>query len=160
MKKTTKEQMKELNSLYSKLCQYLIENKQYIMMNSCNKDNTKYCVPQGTAKQVTYYGKPENSIRISDHWSWYANLKRCAEEDNIQCYNVDMPDSTERLGKGKASQPIEATAIAVYYNNAYHTIAGAYIESNTGKWGWKSPSLAELASIMDSLIDDKVLIEK
>ena len=158
MEKSKKKQMKELKFLYYKLCQYLTENKEYIMMSSCNKDNTRYCVPKGTVQQVTYYGKPEKSIRISDHWSWYANLKRCREKDNIQCYNVDMSGPTERLDEGKASLPIEAAAIAVYNNNAYHTIAGAYIDCNTGEWKLKNSSFDELVSIMDSIIDDKVLI--
>lgn len=158
MQKITKEQMKQLKPLYKAISRYLVENKQYILMDSCNNDNTRYCVPRGTANQVTYYGKPENSIRISDHWSWYSNLKRCKEKDNIQCYNIDMPSPTERLAEGKASLPIEAAAIAIYYDNAYHTIAGAYIDCNTGEWRWKSLSFDALVSVIDSIIDDKVLI--
>ena len=47
------------------------------VVGSCNKDISKYLIPKGTASELTYYSKPKNSVRISDHWNWYANLNKC-----------------------------------------------------------------------------------
>ena len=64
-----------------------------------------YLVPNGTADQNTYYSKPQNSFRCSDHWSWYANLKKCSEPRYVQCYNADALWPNRREGSG-ATKPI------------------------------------------------------
>ena len=79
------------------LCNNFIENlaqllgDKYELIGSCNNDLSRYLIPAGTREQITYYGKPVNSFRVSDHWSWFSNLKKCSLRNYIQCYSRDMP---------------------------------------------------------------------
>ncbi len=116
-------EMKSLRKIYSKLKEYLIYEKGYVCVSSCNNDTSEYLVPKGTEDQITYYSKPEGSVRYSDHWNWYASINKCSDPDYIQCYNEDMPDPEPRISE-KASFPWWGGAIAVYTNGSYKTLAG------------------------------------
>ena len=56
---------------------YYLED--YEIMDSCNHDASQYLIPKGTEHLVTYYGKPDASLRFSDHWNWFASSKRCRQ---------------------------------------------------------------------------------
>ena len=72
------------------------ELPNYTVVGSCNKDSSLYLVPNGTEDEITYYSKPAKSFRISDHWNWYANTKKCDNERYIQCLCVDLPYAKRR----------------------------------------------------------------
>ena len=93
------------------------------LVKSCNQDHTMYLIPKGTINQLSYYGKPVDSYRYSDHWNWYANVKKCRIPDYIQCYNVDISGPNERAGVGLPSAPVYETCIAYFdKDEKYHTI--------------------------------------
>lgn len=106
-------------------------------MASCNNDISAYLVPNGTEEQVTYYGKPANSFRISDHWNWYSNLQKCSKPNYIQCLSVDVPRARMRLAEGKASKPIFAIQVCkIGDDGKYHCIYGERFNRKTRKWEW------------------------
>ena len=114
------------------------------LVASCNNDNTMYLVPKGTADQITYNGKPDNSYRFSDHWNWYANTSKCQNEKYIQCWNVDMPRVKDRPAPGKPSSPIFASAVAkIGKDGKYHTIFGEKWSKNKKEWSWYHPDSFE-----------------
>lgn len=108
-----------LSEEFDRLAEELKETHE--VMPSCNNDISRYLVPKGTSNQVTYYGKPEGSFRISDHWSWYANVKKCADEAVIQC-ELDGLTPNNRKGDGLPSDPVTALAIAVYRDGKYYPV--------------------------------------
>lgn len=106
-------------------------------MDSCNNDISAYLVPKGTEEQVSYYGKPANSFRISDHWSWYSNLKKCEKPHYIQCLSVDVPRAKKRPDVGKASKPIFAIQVSYIEDDGkYHCVYGEKFDPKTKKWSW------------------------
>ena len=83
------EKMRRCSDFFNVLAQALSSN--YTVMGSCNKDVSAYLVPTGHEDEVSYYGKPENSFRVSDHWNWYSSLKKCSDQDEVQCHSIDIP---------------------------------------------------------------------
>lgn len=94
------------------------------IVGSCNKDATIYLIPKGTEDQLTYYGKPEDSYRISDHWNWYANVKKCPDETHVQCHCVDLQKPRRRVDE-RATRPRDGVCIAYYgSDHKYHHVFG------------------------------------
>lgn len=104
---------------------------------SCNNDISAYLIPKGTMEQVSYYGKPANSFRISDHWSWRANLNKCSKPNYIQCLSVDVPHAKPRIDTGKPSKPIFAIQVAYCGEDGkYHCVFGEKFDPKTKQWSW------------------------
>lgn len=102
-----------------------ILKESYVLCGSCNKDASRYLVPNGTETQISYYGKPVNSFRLSDHWNWYAGLRKCSDPNYIQCESVDMPKARERKEAGKGTDAIIGVQVAVQLEDGkYHHIFG------------------------------------
>ena len=109
----------------------------YISIGSCNRDFSEYLVPIGMEDQVSYYSKPYWSFRISDHWNWYANLRKCKDEDYIQCFSVDLPLPGKRLRPRKASRPVFGVQVALFCEDGkYHCVYGDKYDPLTKKWTW------------------------
>lgn len=145
LEKKIARQMKSLSKRYYKLKDYLVENEGYICVGSCNNDLSEYLLPPGTTEdQLSYYSKPEGSIRFSDHWNWYSNIKKCKIWDYIQCYNEDLPDPFPRKDS-KATSPYYGAAIAIFKDGTYRTLAGAY-----GHNGFYMPSGNQLIDTFKS----------
>jgi hypothetical protein len=121
--------------------------ESYEMIGSCNKDASKYLVPAGTTDQITYYGKPTLSFRVSDHWSWYSNLKKCAEPSYIQCYSIDAPVPKPRpIGNpGQATKPVMGKQVCIQLaDGMYHHVFGDKFDRKTHKWTWVENDPAEV----------------
>lgn len=132
---------------YSKLCDLLKES--HVNLGSCNKDISRYLVPIGTEDKVTYYGKPEKSFRISDHWSWYANVNKCINEKYIQCLNVDLPWAKPRVAEGKPSAPINAVQVAVVASDGkYHAVFGEVFDRETRTWDFITPDPEDVIGLI------------
>ena len=102
----------------------------YVEMASCNKDYSRYLVKRGTEDRVSYFGKPQLSLRISDHWNWINNRKAPGK---IQCKVKDMWPPKE------GQKPSRRVCIAIYDNGQYHYICGdKRVETKIGdrKWEW------------------------
>ena len=107
----------------------------YEVVGSCNKDSSVYLVPKGTKNQISYYSKPAMSFRVSDHWNWYSNTKKCKNESYVQCYSTDLPRPHKRPEKGKASKPIFAAQVAMIGPDGnYHHVYGD--KFNGIEWRW------------------------
>lgn len=117
------------NNLYEKLC------LTHELVISCNDDISMYLVPKGTKNQITYSSKPVDSYRVSDHWNWFANLKKCPYEKYVQCFNVDLPKAKPRTEEGKASKPVYGIQVAYFgKDQKYHHVFGEKFDRTNGKW--------------------------
>ena len=118
----------------------------YELVESCNNDISRYLIPKGTREQITYYGKPDNSFRLSDHWNWYSSLFKCNNEHYIQCFSVDAPWSKKRVAPGKASKPIYCVQVCVMgEDKKYHCVYGERFNRRTKTWEWIESDPYEVA---------------
>ncbi len=122
-------------NFYNELSEKLSETHQIV--GSCNQDISSYLIPNGTDGDISYYGKPSDSFRISDHWNWYSSLKKCKDKNCIQCYSEDVPSPRQRLAEGKASKPRFAIQVAYYdKDNKYHHVFGDKYDRKTKSWSF------------------------
>lgn len=122
---------------FMKEMQRILDGK-YEILGSCNKDISKYLIPIGTKSQVTYYGKPEKSFRISDHWNWYSNTKKCRDFSYVQCESVDMPKARERKD-GYATKPRKGLQVAIQGTDGkYHHVFGYKWNPEQEEFEWVS----------------------
>lgn len=132
------------NELASALCD------SYEIIASCNADFSRYLVPIGTVSQITYYGKPKKSFRVSDHWNWYANTQKCENPNYIQCLSVDMPWAKKRPSEGKASKPITGIQVSLVGDDGkYHVIFGERYDRKKREWTWVESSLSSVLDILE-----------
>lgn len=141
---TRNEKIQKCQKFFAELAELLKDS--YEQMSSCNDDISSYLVPFGTKVEVTYHSKPERSFRISDHWNWYANTKKCSDPFYVQCYSVDMPWARQRQNIGKPSLPRNGVQVAVIINGKYHCVYGEKFDRRTKKWYWIDSSPAEIAA--------------
>lgn len=104
-----------------------------------------YLVPKGTANQITYYGKPEGSFRLSDHWNWYYNDEKCPDPDVVQCLNVDVPPAFIRYPEDglKTTKPRFAIQVAKYEHGKYHCLHGEFFDKKSQMWCWAATDVVE-----------------
>lgn len=133
----TKEERKEsCEKYFSFLCNKLKDT--HVLVASCNKDASRYLVPKGTEDRISWYGKPRDSYRISDHWNWKTNLKNCSNEHYVQCFNKDIWIVNQRIEAGKASKAVNTWCVAYYDDDdAYHTVHGSCYHGRKEGWTWK-----------------------
>ncbi len=132
------------NEFFNELSEKL-KGKDYIVLDSCSYDVTKYLIKKGTADKLSYYGKPEASFRISDHWNWKSSIKKCAAEDYVQCLNVDMPWVRRRLEPGKATKPVYGWQVGFYGSDyKYHAVYGEVFDRKTRTWNWLENSVDDV----------------
>ena len=114
----------------------LLEGR-YELVESCNADISSYLVPAGTAGDISYYGKPRASFRVSDHWNWYSNLSKCSNPRHVQCYSVDVPTARRRIEEGKASKPRVAIQVSTIGDDGkYHVVFGEKYDWYSREWRW------------------------
>ena len=131
----------------------LLLSDEYQVVASCNRDLSAYLIPKGTQKEITYYSKPACSLRVSDHWNWYSNIKKCSQEDYIQCHSVDLPDPLERNAPGKASDPIKVPQVCLIYpDGKYHCVFGKFYDNNSKKWKWMTADPLIVGTMAKSLL--------
>jgi len=119
-------------------------------VGSCNADISEYLVPKGAAHQISYYGKPTNSFRLSDHWNWYSNTKKCKDKDYIQCFSVDIPMPRRRIREGKASHPRYGCQVAFFDSDKkYHCVYGDRYDHMTRTWTWMETDPYKLAAELE-----------
>ena len=128
--------LEDCNAWFDQLAEGLKDT--HVIVGSCNKDSSRYLVPKGTENQITYYGKPANSFRVSDHWNWRSSLSRCKNEKYVQCYSQDMPWVSKRQGPGKSSKPMLGCAVMYYsgVDNQYHVVYGERFDREAKAWSF------------------------
>lgn len=116
----------------------------YTIVDSCNADSTIYLVISGTEKDISYYGKPILSFRLSDHWNWYSNMSKCDKYWFVQCKNDDITWPTKRTGYG-ATKPKYAWQVAIFgADKKYHCVFGEKFDRRTKKWSFVTPTVEEV----------------
>ena len=144
---TIEEKMAKCSEFFCKLAEELRDS--YEVLESCNADFSKYLVPNGTSDQVTYEGKPDKSFRISDHWNWYANVRKCPNPNYIQCLSVDLPWARKRMEEGRPSKPITGVQIALIGDDGkYHVVYGECYNRKTKEWSWVENNPKEVAEMV------------
>jgi hypothetical protein len=112
-------------------------NGKYEIVGSCNKDISQYLVPVGTAEEISYYGKPVKSFRISDHWNWFTSLKKCSDPNYIQCESVHMPHPRKRRAEGEATRPWKGVQVAIQGTDGkYHHVFGNKWDRKKKEFKW------------------------
>lgn len=142
---TRDEKFTKCKIFFEKLAEVL--SSDYEVVGSCNVDKSVYLIPKGTKDQITYYGKPSKSFRLSDHWNWYSNLEKCSKEYYIQCLSVNMPRPNSRPEPGMASKPKLGDQVAIIGDDGkYHCAYGEIFDRKTKKWGWIESTPEEVAA--------------
>lgn len=145
--RTIEDKMAECRKFIEDL--YEILGDDFTLMPSCNQDLSAYLVPAGTEDQVTYYGKPANSFRISDHWNWLSSLTRCSDPNLVQCSNVDIPWCRKRKSEGIPTKGLIGIQVAYYGNDGcYHCVFGEKFNRKTKKWSWMSNTPENVAAMV------------
>lgn len=148
---TLREKFQRCRDVFDKVAAILQEN--YNVIASCNKDLSAYLVPIGTESEISYHSKPEFSFRVSDHWNWYSNLKKCSDEKYIQCESVDMPRAKPRKGYGMASQPVIGAQVCYFGKDGkYHCVYGEFYNRKKHCWSWMEKAPEEIAAIIVSQV--------
>jgi len=142
--KNKREKIEACIKFYEELSEKLFG--KYTTLASCNNDISSYLCIKGTESEVTYYSKPELSFRISDHWNWYANLKRCDKDYYIQCYSPYLPYPKQREEPGKAGKPVHAISVMIFKNNKYYPVYGEIWKRNGKHWSWVENSVDDVIS--------------
>ena len=132
---TYEEKMNACKNFINAVDYYL---EDYEMMASCNHDASQYLIPKGTEHLVTYYGKPDASLRFSDHWNWFASSKRCSSESYVQCRSLDMPWVRKREKPGESTKPRFGIQVSRYdaSDDCYHHVFGDKFDRHTRTWTW------------------------
>ena len=128
---------------FNKLTDALKET--YEEVASCNKDITKYLIPNGTISELSYTSKPEASFRFSDHWNWFSNTKKCPDAHYVQCFTKDAPWTKKRKAPGKASTPVYSISVCYFGpDNKYHCVFGEKLDRRTKTWSWVDRSVEDV----------------
>lgn len=108
---------------------------------------SKYLIPAGTDEEVTYYSKPDYSFRVSDHWNWYANVKKCPDESYVQCFCEELLRPKRRKEPGLPSTPIFAINVSFFdpADKRYHVVYGEYWDKKVKAWRWIESNPDEIA---------------
>lgn len=142
---------KKCRTFFDEVAEILSE--KYEIVGSCNKDLSAYLVPSGTADEITYHSKPQNSFRVSDHWNWYSNIKKCRDENYVQCQSVDLPDARARLEEGKASFPIKAPQVCLMFpDGKYHCVYGLVFDKKNNEWRWQKNDARKVAMMAENFL--------
>ena len=144
---TKEEKMRKCNEFFNQLVKILED--RYESMGSCNVDSSRYLVPLGTSSEVTYYGKPNKSFRVSDHWNWYANTNKCSNSNYVQCRSLDMPWARKRIEIGKATKPRFGAQVAMILDDGYyHAVYGERFDRKTKSWTWIESNPIDIANMV------------
>ena len=137
-----KEMFAKCAEFFDGLCKML---SNYEVVGSCNADSSVYLIPKGTVDELSYYGKPVLSFRISDHWNWYSNIRKCSDPKMIQCFSVDMPWARKRNYADGPSKPVYGCQVAIYgSDHRYHHVYGERFDRKSGKWYWETTTVDDV----------------
>lgn len=145
---TIKEKRESCIEFMNKLAMELKD--QYEFVGSCNKDVSAYLIPNGTISELSYYGKPKLSFRVSDHWNWFSNVKKCKDRYHVQCHSVDMPRPRCRLHDDEGpTKPRIGWQVAIFGNDGrYHHVFGERFDRENHAWVWEEKQISEVLAMV------------
>lgn len=138
---------------FGDLAQRLKESHE--LVTSINKDGTLYLIPRGTITDISYYGKPIGSFRVSDHWNWWASYRKCVDFHHVQCFSKDLHRPFRRNGVGLSSTPVMACCVGYYGpDRLYHIVCGEVWDQKTRKSTFIMRDINEvLSEVGEDLMD-------
>lgn len=143
-----REQLKKCNAFFMAVANELKETHR-IIGSSLKVWGSACLIPKGTEEQVSYYGKPLNSLRVACNWNWRAALKRCKDEKFIQCVTPDLPWCRKREAEGMASKPIWGNMVGYFdRDQKYHCVYGEKFNRETRTWEWVEGDPKLMAQVM------------
>ncbi len=133
-----KEQMTKCMDFFNQVAEILKET--HVIAPSKSKKWKSAClVRKGEEGQVSYYGKPVNSLRVAPNWNWRAGLDRCSNPGYIQCVTPDLPFAKKRSKEHPewSTPPIWGNMVGYFdTDNKYHCIYGERYDFEKKEWVW------------------------
>lgn len=122
----------------------------YELVWSCNHDDSMYLIPVGTINELSYYGKPKMSFRMSDHWNWLSSTRKCKDRYHVQCNSADMPRALyRRHDDNTATRPRFGWQVAMYDNDGmYYAVFGEKYDRWNKEWDWITADPHEIAALI------------
>lgn len=117
----------------------ILKDTHVIVPSKSKKFPSMCLVKKGQEKQVSYYSKPVNSLRVAQNWNWRASFERCSSPNYIQCVTPDLPFAKARSKEHPewATPPIFGNMVGYFdTDNKYHCIFGEKYESDTKSYCW------------------------
>ena len=152
-----REQLKKCNEFFLKVADEL-KDTHVILGSATGVWGSACLVLKGTENQVSYYGKPINSLRVACNWNWHASLKRCDKPDYIQCLTKDLPWAKKRPSDNPelASPPIWGNMVGLFGpDKRYHCVYGERFNRKTKTWEWVEGDVQELVKKLRESIEPK-----
>ena len=150
MKQVWKEQFEKCVTFFNAVADELKETHTVIQGKS-KKTKSACLVKKGKENEVSYYGKPINSLRVAINWNWRAGLDRCSNPKYIQCVTPDLPYCRHRPKEHPewASPPVYGNMIGYFdTDNKYHCIFGEKYDHETKTWSWVDNSPHNVAMMI------------
>ena len=142
----------DCNAWFDKLAE-LLEPMGYKVIRSSNPaSNDRYLIPVGTENDLNWNGKPAYSFRVSNHWNWRANKKKCGDDRYIQCYTRDMPWARKRRDDGLATRPMIGWAVAYFTEGReYVVVYGEKFNRLDKAWSYTVISPEEFVNSLEKI---------
>lgn len=139
-RRTWKKQLDECINFFMAVAEELKDT--HVIVHSKSKKWKSMClVRKGEEDQVSYYGKPVNSLRVAPNWNWRAGTDRCTNLNYIQCVTPDLPFAKKRSPENPdwATKPIFGNMVAYFgTDNKYHCVFGEKYDFGEKKYRWIS----------------------
>ena len=137
-KEIWKQQLEKCINFFNEVAKELADT--HVILPSKSKKWPSMClVRKGEQKQVSYYGKPVNSLRVAPNWNWRAGLDRCTNPGYIQCVTPDLPFAKKRSEEHPewSTLPIFGNMVGYFdMDNKYHCVYGEKYDFENKKWIW------------------------
>lgn len=144
------------NEYFDELAEALKSSHEIV--ESVHGGGSRYLVLKGTGSEITYYGKPLCSFRVSDHWNWHANLRKCINPHHIQCFCKDIHYPFRRPSKDQASRAVLSCSLGYYgIDRQYHVVCGEVWDSETKDNKFIRKDIQE---VIRDLADDLLIMKK
>ena len=153
-----REQLRKCNAFFLRVANELKDTHRII--GSSAQWGSACLVPIGREDEVSYYGKPVNSLRVACNWNWRAALKRCKEEKLIQCNTPDLPWCKKREAPGMASKPIWGNMVGYFdEDKKYHCVYGEKFDRETKTWSWYEEDFDALVNRMKEKAEEMAIAQ-
>lgn len=133
-----------------------LKDTHAVVHSKSRKWKSMCLVQKGQENQVTYYGKPVNSLRVAPNWNWRAGLDRCSNPNYIQCVTPDLPFARRRSEENPewSTMPIFANMVGYFdTDNKYHCIFGEKFDFDKNTWVWVDNDAKTVADRIRSTMD-------
>lgn len=158
-----RQQLDDCNKFFMQVAALLTDTHRIVGSSKPGIWKSACLVPIGTEDQLTYYGKPYNSLRVACNWNWRASLKKCDKPDYIQCRTTDLPYPRKRSKEHPEgpSSPIWGNMVGYYdIDQRYHCIFGERYDRKKKEWDWVESDAKDIADKMRRIAEQQKMSQK